>query len=540
MAAATKRELCFATALYSAITLLLAYPLSFNPGSTSMGSDADVHTFTWTLAWGAHALVHAPLSIFDANIFYPYDRTLAYSENLIGSAFIAAPVLWLTDNPVLALNVVSLVSCVLCGVGAYLLGRQIGLGPAAALVCGLIFAFSPARFFRFGQTHLTTIQWIPFALTWLHAYLDRGEKRDLRIALGFFTLQAITSGHGVVYLLIASGMLIAYRLLGGEPIAVIKRLRDVGLIGALLLVPVILLLPPYLRVQQEMGLVRTLENWAPAPESFLASPTHVHAWLIARLWDAPINERASAFLFPGYIPLLLAALALATLRSHPLRRDAIYFAGVTRGCRPSLDGPAARALAARLLDARTELHPDPVAVLPARRVGNRDAGGDWIPVADRSAPGEAPAASRDRGRHPVRRGVFVDSAAGHALSCRASGNRSLVGHPAQTVCGGRSAGRAVDSLPQHLHAAFDGALAEDRSRPQQPAAAVSRTAVRPAPQLPRRWRAAEPREDSASTTSSCTRTCTSPDNGPRSRSGWRATARGSPCSTSKAPDVCIA
>ena len=461
----SRREFCFATALYSAITLLLAYPLSFNPGSTSMGSDADVHTFTWTLAWGAHALVHAPLSIFDANIFYPYDRTLAYSENLIGSAFIAAPVLWLTDNPVLALNVVSLVSCVLCGVGAYLLGRQIGLGPAAALVCGLIFAFSPARFFRFGQTHLTTIQWIPFALTWLHAYLDRGEKRDLRIALGFFTLQAITSGHGVVYLLIASSLLIAYRLLGGAPIAVNTRLRDVGLIGALLLVPVILLLPPYLRVQQEMGLVRTLENWAPAPESFLASPTHVHAWLIARLWDAPINERASAFLFPGYIPVLLAALALATLRSHPLRRDAIYFAGVTVVAVLLSMGPPLGiwplvywmpGLNFIRIPSRFFL----LAVLGIAMLAG--IGFQWL--IDR-LQAKQPAASRDRGSDSLRCGVFVDSAPGHAVSCRASGNRSLVGHPAQTVCGGRSAGRAVDPLPQHLHAAFDGALAEDGSRP---------------------------------------------------------------------------
>ena len=67
----------------------------------------------------AHAFVHQPLAIFDANIYYPFRHTLAYSENLIGSALIAAPVLWLTGNPVLALNMVALLSCVLCGVGAY-------------------------------------------------------------------------------------------------------------------------------------------------------------------------------------------------------------------------------------------------------------------------------------------------------------------------------------------------------------------------------------------------------------------------------------
>jgi len=71
--------------------------------------------FLWTLGWDAHAFVHQPLSIFDANIYHPLRHTLAFSENLIGSALIAAPIQWNTGNTVLALNVVALLSCVLCG-----------------------------------------------------------------------------------------------------------------------------------------------------------------------------------------------------------------------------------------------------------------------------------------------------------------------------------------------------------------------------------------------------------------------------------------
>ena len=82
----------------------------------------------------------------------PFNNTLAYSENLIGSTPFAAPILWLTGNPILALNVVALSSVVLCGLGAYVLGRRVGLPVAAALVCGLVFAFAPTRFFRIGHT----------------------------------------------------------------------------------------------------------------------------------------------------------------------------------------------------------------------------------------------------------------------------------------------------------------------------------------------------------------------------------------------------
>jgi hypothetical protein len=83
-----------AAALYVALTFLLAYPLSVTANRTLPSDDPDGHLFMWTLAWDAHAFVHQPLSIFDANIFYPNRGSLAYSENLIGSAFFAAPVLW--------------------------------------------------------------------------------------------------------------------------------------------------------------------------------------------------------------------------------------------------------------------------------------------------------------------------------------------------------------------------------------------------------------------------------------------------------------
>ena len=68
----------------------------------------------------------------------------------------------------------------------------------------------------------------------------------------------------------------------------------------------------YARVQAEMELKRTLADWLVVrPASFLASPTYVHNFLLERLLpDAQINQNADAYLFPGYLPLLLAAVAL--------------------------------------------------------------------------------------------------------------------------------------------------------------------------------------------------------------------------------------
>lgn len=305
---------CLAALLYAAVTLVLAWPLALNPRSSVMPGDPDTDLFMWTLAWNTHALTTDPLSVFDANIYYPHRKTLAFSENLLGSTIFAAPVLWTTGDLILALNVVALLSIVLSGTGAFMLAGRLGLGMAAALICGMAFAFAPPRFFRLGQLHLTTVQWVPFCLAYVHAYLDGGRRRDLRIAVAFFTLQALTSGHGAVFVVVALTCVLGYRFLLGEDLAPARRLRDLGIMGALLAAPAFLILIPYRYVQDEFNLKRALVGSEIPASNFLASPSLLHNalfdWLGVSFAEPPI-----AFLFPGFLILILAIAALFPSRA---------------------------------------------------------------------------------------------------------------------------------------------------------------------------------------------------------------------------------
>jgi hypothetical protein len=299
---------------YVAVTLLLTYPLWLDLSGSVLARDPDTDLLMWILSWDSHAFLSGIWSIFDANIYHPQRYTLAYSENLIGDAIVAAPVLWLTGNPVLALNVTSLASCVLCAAGAYFLARKTGVARPGALICGLVFAFAPARFLRIGQLHLASVHWMPFTLAFLHSYFESGRSRDVRLAIACYTLQVVSSGHGAVFTTVAVVGLVGYRLLLGEKLDVRSRLRHAGVPGALLLLPAALIFLPYLQVQREMGLRRSLEaslEWAVPASSFLASPSHVHRFLMSLFSTTDITADARAFLFPGYLPLLLAAAALA-------------------------------------------------------------------------------------------------------------------------------------------------------------------------------------------------------------------------------------
>jgi len=177
------RDLATVTAVYALLTVAMAYPYSVRPGSSILDDAPDIYLYIWTLGWDVHALVHQPWAIFDANIYHPFPNTLAYSESLIGTSFLAAPVIWLTGNLVLAMNLAALATCVLCGTGAFILGRSLGFGAGGAFLCGLIYAFASPRFIKMGQAHMNAVQWIPFALAYLHAYFDRGRRADLRKAL---------------------------------------------------------------------------------------------------------------------------------------------------------------------------------------------------------------------------------------------------------------------------------------------------------------------------------------------------------------------
>jgi hypothetical protein len=330
-------------AVFAALTVAMAAPWSLHPASRVLVDAPDTHLFIWTLGWDARAFLTNPFGIFNANIYHPLPNTLAYSENLIGTALIAAPVIWLTGDAMLAMNLAALASCWLCGLGAYLLARKLRIGVPGAVIAGIVFAFAPARFFRMSQMHLVAMQWIPFSLAYLHSYFDTRRARDLRLAIGFGVLQVLCSGHGAVFLAVAAAAVVASRFALGEPLALRNRIRDLGLTGVLLLAPMLWIAWPYRRVQQEMGLRRTLENWTVTSASYLASPSHVHQWAMSWFSDVKFHELASAYLFPGILPVVLAVIALLRPRDARVSRRELVLYGAIAAVSVLLfiDGPLA-------------------------------------------------------------------------------------------------------------------------------------------------------------------------------------------------------
>src|SRR4029079_2768918 len=99
----------------------------------------------------------------------------------------------------------------------------------------------------------------------------------------FFSLQALTSGHGGAMLLLGVLLVVGDRLGRGAPIAPALRARYLGVIGALRRVPPVLVYLPYRAARVEVGLTRVLDDWSVSTSSFFSSGSHFQTWLISRL-----------------------------------------------------------------------------------------------------------------------------------------------------------------------------------------------------------------------------------------------------------------
>jgi hypothetical protein len=292
------------------LTVALTWPISGHPATYQMAGGTDANLYMWTIAWGTHALTHAPWAAFDANIFFPYHYTLAYSESLLGSALLAIPVMWLTGDALATTNLVAVSSVLLCALGGYFLGRSLGLSAPAAFLCGLVFAFAPPRFGRLSQLHLTTVQWVPFGLAFVHRYLQRGQAIDLRWALAMLSLQALTSGHGASMFLLGGAIMVVWHLVSGHSPALLTRLRDVGIPGVFLLLPAALTFLPYWLARRDVVLDRPFDSSGVTWSSYFSSPSHVQQWVMSVLpkWEW-LAAGPDVYLFPGFLTLVLAGLA---------------------------------------------------------------------------------------------------------------------------------------------------------------------------------------------------------------------------------------
>jgi hypothetical protein len=303
----TRSEVAWSLAGHAFVVALMSWPLVTDLGGLGVLDRPDGRLNAWILAWDAHALAHTPARLFQAPIFHPLPDTLAFSENLLLPAILAAPAQAL-GGPVLAYNLVLLASLVVSGLGVQLLVRRGSGDRLAAFVAGVFFAAGAHRWIRLAHLHAQVTLFLPFVLIafdrfWHRRSLGRAALIGLMLAL-----QGLSSVYlGAIGALVAAVTALLCLLAGLRPREVVRLAAGLALAG-LLLAPVVW---PYMRMRAFQGVEFTLEDvshYATTIQSYAAAGTRLYGAVTQKHLDPEVVQDT---LFPGLTLLLCGIIGLA-------------------------------------------------------------------------------------------------------------------------------------------------------------------------------------------------------------------------------------
>ena len=343
-----RAEVLWAAVVGVLLAVLTTWPLVLHLPSRIAPDLGDPIRTAWQIAWVGHAMLNDPLHLFDANAFYPHPLSLAFSDSLLGYG----PAAFFGGGTVAALvryNLLFLLAWSLCFVGAYLLGRELGLRRLAAGAAGIAFAYAPYRVTEAGHLHVISSGGIALALF----LLLRGYRRSSpRLVLAGWLVSAwqvslgFTLGLQYCYLLAVLALLVLFcwwrgRLTPGAawrdggtgganesttagnrsstsrgPL-IPRRLLAVTCIGiAVLGVVAVYQARPYLKVASEYPTakrtIKEVKTYSAGPAAWVAASSENRVWGgVTSGARAKVHSKNESVFWPGGLILVLALIGLA-------------------------------------------------------------------------------------------------------------------------------------------------------------------------------------------------------------------------------------
>ncbi len=211
-------------------------------------------------------------------------------------------------NPNGIANALMLIALTTSAFFAYLLAARLTGHRGAAIVAGLVFAFSSYRRVHLPHLELQWAQWMPLAFWAWHRLLDTGRMRDGLLCAGAVLLQLLSSLYYAVFLAIGLAVVGAATLIARR-----GRLAGPALVGlcagAVIAAGVaVSYAKPYAYARARVGerSIQETTRYSATPASFLTvSPDSVVYRAVL-----PHEGEGETELFPGITPVVLAGAAL--------------------------------------------------------------------------------------------------------------------------------------------------------------------------------------------------------------------------------------
>jgi hypothetical protein len=259
----------------------------------------------WRTGWVFHKLGGDPRPLFSPNIFYPHELTLTYSDSMLLPALTTAPFLLAGVHPVIAYNVVMVLSFIASAFAMYLLAAYLTGTRMPAFIAGLLFGFYPYRFEHYSHFELQMTYCMPLALLALHRFAATRRAR-YAIAFGLLAVAQLYSSmyYAVFFTIYVAALFLCLCVLTRPPL---RKMIAPGLIaGTMALAQALPLARTYSKAQLGDRGVDTVSYYSATTADYLRAHPRSATWGNRGL-PGRMPERA---LFPGIVILLLAAAGL--------------------------------------------------------------------------------------------------------------------------------------------------------------------------------------------------------------------------------------
>jgi hypothetical protein len=314
--------------VFCALSVALTWPLILGLGRDVPGDLGDSLLNMWILGWGAE---HVPKLLtgaitwsqfWNANIFHPDPLALALSEHLFGQTLQILPVYWLTGNIILCYNLLFISTFALSGFGTYLLVRDLTGDRRAAFIAGLVYGFLPYRIASVPHLQVMSSQWMPFALYGLNRFVTTGSRRGLAGGTAALVMQNWSCGYYLLYFAPFVPLFVIHRMWTEQKLKDVRIWASLAGAGVITLLCALPFLLPYQEAQRLFGFERSFGEivlYSANVWSYITASENLT--LFGKMLRFFPHGEGETFL--GFMPWLLASVAVAGLVRSAFRRDAL-------------------------------------------------------------------------------------------------------------------------------------------------------------------------------------------------------------------------
>jgi hypothetical protein len=305
-------SILFATSLLITLCILLPYSINISRG---VPNAIDPIFYAWNLSYNADSAFKGLNTAVNTNIFYPLTNTIAYSDTLWAQSVFTNPVIWITNNPIVAENISVLMTFPLSAIAMFLLSFYLTKNIVASFLSGLFYAFCYPRLSQIG--HLPTISnhWLPLYILFLLKFLQDGKIKNFILVCLSYLLSIASSIYFGVFLIPITACIICIDILKRIRTHTLYEYKEKIMRMIPILIPFFLILGvilfPYIRLKIEY----------PEIKRSIDDMTHLRANLIDYISVLPTSFNPFTFLpvntnehvlFPTLTLFILSCIGILT------------------------------------------------------------------------------------------------------------------------------------------------------------------------------------------------------------------------------------